>query len=140
MRWTEDTRGRGVASGEALLPAVDALRGAMTAATWVAEKPEAHLLPHIRRAVERDASPWTLVGAEVVDAVLVVSLRWTGPGNRASLRAEAMALAGSFAESNTFVRESRDGEETAFEVVTGMLDGDGPFSGHGHLVRLRVVP
>jgi hypothetical protein len=105
---------------------------------WVAEEPEVHLMPHIRRAVERHGSPWSLAGAAVDAAVLVVTLRWDTNGDIAALRTNALALVGSFAEANTFIRQERRDGATVFEVTTGMLDGDGPLSGHGHLVRFII--
>lgn len=140
QRWSGDTRGYGATSGFSLLPALDALRDAMTQATWIAEEPEAHLLPHIRRACETPGSSWRLVSARTDEGVLVVSLRHKDSEHLARLRADALALIGSFVEANTFIREWRRGDEAVFEVVTGMLDGDGAFAGHGHLVRLVVLP
>jgi hypothetical protein len=134
QRWSDDTRGHGVASAEPFIPALDRLRSAMAEATWVAEEPEAHLLPHISRVAEREGFGWSLISATVEDAVLVITLVQPDTGPR-DLHEAAYALIGSFAESNTFMREGRNGDDTVFEVVTGMLDGDGAFVGHGHMVR-----
>jgi len=51
-RWDTDERGRGVASAGAYLAHADALRGAMAEPDWVAEDPDQHLLPHVRRFCE----------------------------------------------------------------------------------------
>jgi len=37
------------------------------------------------------------------------------------------------------MRESARDGAMVFDVVTGMLDGDGPYAGHGHLVRFVVT-
>jgi hypothetical protein len=42
------------------------------------------------------------------------------------------------AESVTFVRELDDSGRRRYEVCTGTLDGDSPFSGHGHVLRFVV--
>jgi hypothetical protein len=118
------------------LPSLDKLRSAMTDATWVAEDPEAHLLPHIRRVVDDDGFAWILEGVTVEDAVLVVTLSPQTRRRPDERHADALAIIGGFVESNTFVRAEQRGEATVFEVVTGMLDGDGHFAGHGHHVRL----
>jgi hypothetical protein len=139
MRWNEDTRGTGIATGEAALPEVDRFRQALVASGWVAEDPESHLLPHIQRAIERDAPEWRVIEAAAIDAVLVVTLQSLSPGNLADLRAAVFTLIGSFAESATFVRQTFHGRDVIFDIATGMLDGDSPFAAHGHLVRFVIL-
>jgi hypothetical protein len=56
-RWDNDTRGRGVADGGWIAPGVRRLLGALAEADWVAEDPDVHLLPHLRRACE--AARWS---------------------------------------------------------------------------------
>jgi hypothetical protein len=106
----------------------------MTIDGWVAEEPEAHLLPHLERAA----------------ATLGLQIRSTRSQNgifeldldgndrsQAELRAAAMSLIASIAESSTHVRQLKEGE---FEIVTGMLPGDSPvFATHGHQLRIRFV-
>jgi hypothetical protein len=139
QRWDNDTRGRGVADGGWIAPGVRRLLSALAEAEWVAEEPDVHLLPHLRRACEAAGSPWRLTGTAVRDGIYVVALEWTRPEPRLNLlRADAFALVGTVAEGATFV-EQRIGEEAVeMHVVTGMLDGDAPFKEHGHLLRLQV--
>jgi hypothetical protein len=138
-RWDNDRRGRGVAAGRWIAPGVRRLLGALAEPAWVAEDPDAHLLPHLRRACEAAGSPWRLTGTAFRDGVYVVALAWARPDPRLHLlRADAFALIGAVAEGATFV-EQRIGEGAIeFHVATGMRDGDSPFKGHGHLLRLRV--
>jgi hypothetical protein len=139
-RWEGDSRGYGIAN--AVLATANLLRlsAEMAAPDWVAEAPDEHLLPHLREFVERTGSPWRLVAAEAApDGTYVVHVAWTGErASRRSLRAEAFALIGAIAESSTHVREQRDGDSLVYEIVTGMLDGDSGWRGHGHVLRLRI--
>jgi hypothetical protein len=64
-RWDGDERGHGVTDGAALAPGVQRLLTATTQPDWVAEDPDAHLLPHLRRACGQPGSPWTLRSAEL---------------------------------------------------------------------------
>jgi hypothetical protein len=131
VRWDPDERGHGISDASALAPGVQELGAATAIEDWVAEEPEAHLLPHIRRAC--DALAIELVGHETVDSVLVVKV--AAPEERT---AEAVFwIIGSFAEWATSIR--RRGS-TTFEIVTGMLDGDSQFTPHGHMVRIELVP
>jgi len=50
--------------------------------------------------------------------------------------AAAYALIAAVAEASTSVREVRPDE---YEVVTGMLPGDGAFATHGHVLRIRAI-
>ena len=140
MRWEGDELGRGVASAAGHAGGVERLLAAMRAPDWVADDPEAHLLPHIREALARRGMPLHLVGFETApDGELVVRLRADGAGGIGGIpgpgarRAAVLAVVGSFAETTTFVEE-RDGGE--FVVVTGLLEGR--FAPHGHVVRLLI--
>jgi hypothetical protein len=121
----------------------------------VAEDPDAHLLPHLRRACDDEALPFELLGAEVEDdAAYGIRLRWQGDSrDLAGVRAAAFTLIGAVAESATYVRQRstaadgsvppdvdllRDGE-VVFEVATGMLEPDTSFATHGHVLLLRVA-
>ena len=53
--------------------------------------------------------------------------------------ATGRSLLGTFAESNTHVREETRNGAIDFEITTGLLDSDGPFKGHGHVVRFHVA-
>jgi hypothetical protein len=134
-RWDIDERGHGVADAVAEVPELERLRAAMLEPDWVAEQPDAHLLPHIERASAEHG--WTVTRADVVDAVLDVEVH--APGARSPTEA-AYALLGTFAEPATHVatRTHDVGREIAVTVTTGVLEGDSRFAPHGHVVRLRV--
>ena len=130
MRWDPDDRGHGVADAAALAPGIHELAASAAVEDWVAEEPEAHLLPHIRRACADLGVE--LLSAETVDAILVVRIATEERGTARIV----FTIVGSFAEAATSVRQ----RGTAFEVVTGMLDGDSQFAPHGHMVRIELVP
>lgn len=141
MRWDGDERGHGIASGVVARPDLERLGAQMGAPDWVAEEPDAHLLPHLRAAAEREGSPWRL-GATAFepDGRYVVELSWTaGRASRGQVRAELFRLVGEIAELSTHVRERREDGRLEYEVTTGILDGDGPWRGHGHVVLFRVA-
>lgn len=102
---------------------------------WVAEDPDAHLLPHLERACAE--LPFDLVGARTSDdGTFLVELQWRGNGRIGGVRQAVFALLGSIAESATYVRQRRDGDTLAFEAATGVLDGR--FAPHGHTVRFEI--
>ena len=136
-RWDLDTRGRGIASATAFAPAAERLLAAMRLPDWVAEEPEHHLLPHVRRLC--DERGWALRRAEVEQAVLVLEVA-VGPASWRELRAAGFQLIGTFAEAHALVAQrDRDDGGIELDVTTGMLEGDGDFAPHGHTVRLRVA-
>jgi hypothetical protein len=138
-RWDIDEVGHGIASGQAFAPQVARLFQALREADWVAEQPDVHLLPHIRRACEAPGSPWRLLRSDVQNAVLDVELRWERPNDDlATVRGDALALIGTFAEASTHIRQRWTGTTLEYDVATGMLNGDAEFEAHGHLVTLRV--
>ncbi len=121
----------------------------MRANEWVAEEPETHLLPHLRRACE--SLPLELVDARTSpDGTFEVELLWTGQRNRlGNVREAIFGLVGSMAESATYIRQRRTaplsdvdrvepGSELLFEVVTGMIAKDTSFVSHGHTLHFRV--
>src|SRR5436190_13063298 len=55
-RWETDARGHGIASGEAFAGNVRDLAAMMADPDWVAEDPEAHLLPHLQAACAAPSS------------------------------------------------------------------------------------
>jgi len=75
----------------------------------------------------------------VNDATLDVEVVATGASWR-ELREAAFGLVGSFAESSTHVGERSGDDRGSVELVvtTGMLEGDGAFAPHGHVVRIAV--
>ena len=132
-RWDIDERGRGVASAEAYLDHSDALRAAMAEPDWVAEEPDLHLLPHVRRFCEA-SDVLSLDDWSIWDGVLVLDLSSDRSGGER--HAAVFALIGTFAEPATLVRQLRQDRE--YVVVTGVLEGDSVFGPHGHTVMVRV--
>ena len=140
-RWDTDERGHGITDARRFLPDARALELAMDTDDWIAEEPEAHLLPHLERAIEASGGRWHLTAERNDDGLLEMTLLWTGHDDgrpAAALRADAFALIGQVAETASLVRERREGDDAIFEITTGMLEGDGHFAPHGHMVRLRV--
>jgi len=108
-------------------------------AAWVAEEPELHLLPHLRRACE--TLPLELESAATAaDGTFEVELGWTGePGAVGKRREAVFALLGAIAETSSYVRQRNgEGGELLFEVVTGLVEADTPLAPHGHTLRIRV--
>ena len=139
-RWDIDTAGEGIGDARESIPAVQRLLSAMGEPRWVAEQPEAHLLPHISAECEREGSPWRLIEISSDGARLVVTLEWRQDANPPrNLTMDSFALLGRMAESNTHVREEKVDGVTEFQVTTGMLDGDSEFRGHGHTLRFRIM-
>lgn len=151
LRWEGDEPGRGVGDARRVLPGAGELVEMLSAPEWVAEHPEAHLLPHLERACVPGA-PLSLDGAEAdADGAYVIDLTWHGqPADLRGLRAAVFALIGEVAESATYVRQRREhpapdvdvgepGGRVIFEVATGMLSPDTSFATHGHVLVLRVA-
>jgi hypothetical protein len=139
QRRDEDERGIGIARGDALAPGAERLLGTMQTDGWVAEQPEAHLLPHIRRWCE-ETGRLRVLGERSEDAVYVVELEWTASDTAVrELRADLVTLVGTFAESSTHVRQRTDTDAVEYDLTTGMLEDETPFRTHGHLVRFRVA-
>lgn len=139
-RWDEDERGTGVADGGALKGRVDELRDAMARDGWVAEHPEAHLLPHLERHCAGESS-WRIAGHSFDgDGVFDVVLDWHPDTVRhEELQRDVFTLVATIAEPATYVYKHAVRNELDFEVVLGVLDAQtSRFKSHGHLVRLRV--
>ena len=109
----------------------------MSEPDWVAEDPDAHLLPHVQRLCEKRG--WELTRADVADDVLEVDVVAPAATVR-SPREAAFSLLGTFAEASTHVveRSTDVRKEVELFVTTGMLEGDGVFAPHGHTVRISV--
>lgn len=138
-RWDNDENGHGVADGTAFAPGVRRLLDALHVSGWVAEEPDTGLLPHLRHICEAPDSPWRLMTTGVADAVYDVTLEWLRPdANVARLRADVFTLAGAIAEGVTYVHQQVTGDGITYAVISGMLDGEAAFPGHGRLVRFRV--
>ena len=139
-RWDTDTVGHGVADGTAFAPGVQRLLDALHLPRWVAEDPDAHLLPHLERICAARDSPLRLVAAVFADGVYDVTLEWSRQdANLARLRADMFSLVGVIAEGVTYVHQQVTDDQISYELITGLLDGETHFRGHGHLVRFRVV-
>jgi hypothetical protein len=65
-------------------------------------------------------------------------LTWLGLGSLGELRRDLFALVGEIAESTTHVRQVVHQGALEYRVATGMLTGDSPFTGHGHLLTFRI--
>ena len=139
-RWDIDVRKVGVADAHAWRPLAASLADVTETDGWVAEEPEAHLLPHLVAAAE--AGPLRIRRAETdPDGTYVVELRWIGAGEptRRAIRSAMFALVATVAETVTLIHEPPAARGLEVEVLTGSLDGDGPFAGHGHTIRLTVT-
>jgi hypothetical protein len=139
VRWDGDTRGRGLADATAFVDGAVELVDSMRTPDWVAEEPEAHLLPHLRDAVE--GLPLALDATRTLDdGTFEVELAWTDEEDGiGQIRHAIYTLVGSVAETATYVRQRRDGDSVTFELVTGILGEGARFEPHGHAVRFRVA-
>jgi len=138
-RWDTDERGHGVGSGDAFAPNVQELADALPGSEWVAEEPEAHLLPHLQAACDEPGSPWTIGSWTIDDGVFVIDAVWSGTwGSWDALRGDAFALLGRIAELTTHIRQRTVDDGVAFEMATGTVADRSPFVPHGHLIRLHV--
>jgi hypothetical protein len=137
-RWDTDDRFTGVADASVFADAIEELAVLARRPGWVAEEPEAHLVPHLRGAGV--AGLRLLECRSGDDGVLEVTAEH-GPGDsRRDVRRLAWALIGTVAEPAASVWEHRDGDSVVFDVVTGIPEGPGPFASHGHTLRLTILP
>jgi hypothetical protein len=136
-RWDTDERGRGIADATPLRPWVDELLDLVTTADWVAEDPEAHLLPHLERQIGADPGV-RLARTRVADGVLELDIELGSAASRGAIRELGYRLVSAVAEGVTFVRQHGDGVTSTFEVVTGTPPG-AHFATHGHTLRIRVT-
>jgi hypothetical protein len=139
-RWEGDTRGTGVADGSPRARDAASFLDVLARPGWVTEDPDAHLRPHIQRACTHDDSHWTLLDTAMqANGEYIAEVSWTVPaGQLRQLRADIFALTGTIAESTTYVRQVLTSSTIDYQVVTGMLDAEGPFADHGHLITFRV--
>lgn len=137
-RWSDDERGRGIADANSSVPAISELAALAATPEWVAEEPERHLLPGLRERIE--ISGLSLDGAEVqADGSLRITLSSGTKLSRREIRKSVWSILGGAVEMTTHVHETSSDEKVAFDVVTGLPPGDGPFSTHGHTLRIEVV-
>jgi hypothetical protein len=134
-RWDTDERGTGVADATIAAPSLARLLAMVREPAWVAEDPELHLLPHLMPAAERLGLMVTVIDGSA--GGLEIAVTTMDAASRREVRARIHGLVGSIAESSTHVREVESGR--VYEVVTGMLEGDGPFAPHGHILRIVVT-
>jgi hypothetical protein len=138
-RWQGDQRGTGVASGTWIAGHVAELQSALALPTWISEAPDAHVLPSIQRACAAPGCVWRLVRALVRGEVFEVELDWIGEDpDPVQVRQAIYALIGGFAESTTFVRQTRVEGTLEFHVATGSVGNDTRFAPHGHQIRFLV--
>jgi hypothetical protein len=138
-RWDGDQRGIGIGDGRWIEDDVLSLLEALSAPAWVTEDPDLHLLPHLQRACAADGSRFTIASHELRDTVYTVVLNWNGSlNNRGQIRAAVYALLGEISEGVSFIRQRIGDGQIEFVACTGMLDGDGPFAAHGHLIHFIV--
>jgi hypothetical protein len=136
-RWDTDDRFTGVADASAFARAIEELAALARRPGWVAEEPEAHLVPHLSRA-RIDGLELTDCRTQEDGVLDIVAEHRPGAGH-AVIRQQAWALLGTIAEPAGSVREHRNGEAVVFEVVTGIPDG-GLLASHGHSLRLTIRP
>jgi hypothetical protein len=139
-RWDDDARGIGVADARAWQPIVAELADAAGTDGWVAEDPEAHLLPHLEAAAA--SGPLAITAARTVaDGTFEVDLDWVGEGepSRQAIRSALHVLVATIAETVTILHEPTVEPGRVLEVLTGSADVDGPFAGHGHTLRFSVT-
>src|SRR6185503_17002465 len=133
-------RGTGAGHGQDAAPAVQRLLDAMQQDGWVAEDPEAHLLPHIRSAVDRAPTVWRLESTTDETNRYVIDLEWRRRGgNMGDLVADVYTLIACIAETHTHVTQRKTPTAVEFDITTGMLAGEGPFAAHGHVIVLRIA-
>jgi hypothetical protein len=139
-RWDTDEHGHGVGPGDAFSPNVRELADALPGSGWVAEEPEAHLLPHLRAACDEPGSRWAITSWTIDDdGVFVVGASWSGSwGAWDALRGDAFAFLGRIAEVTTHIRQRTVEDGVVFEMATGTVADETPFVPHGHLIRLHV--
>jgi hypothetical protein len=139
-RWDIDEHGTGVADGSAFREIVEDLLKALATPGWVAEQPEAHLLPHFERHCAAPGSHWEILSTQFDDSgVFDVVVRWKPEaGTFNELRNDVFALIATVGEPATHIHQRVGNDEISFDVVLGVLNGQSHFKSHGHLVRLRA--
>jgi hypothetical protein len=139
-RWDPDERGIGVGDARAFLAELDALRAQAVEPGWVAEDPDAHLLPRLSESIASGA-PWRLeaTGTEA-DGTFAIRLGWMGGSDagRGAIRAAVVALISEIAEGTTLIHERRAEGVVSYAVITGDLPGETRFATHGHTLVLTI--
>ncbi|HSL75697.1 MAG TPA: hypothetical protein VK867_02045 [Candidatus Limnocylindrales bacterium] len=136
-RWDIDARFVGVADASAASTDIERLLSMTSVPGWVTEDALDHLGPSCTAAAEMLGIE--LARMEVVDDVLEIDIPEATREEPRAPRIVAYGLIGSFAESTTHVRETREDGAVVLDVVTGVLPGDSAFATHGHLARVRLL-
>jgi len=139
QRWEDDERGIGVGDARAWRPLIEELVGVSGEEGWVAEEPEAHLLPHLIAASAKGPLAIRRSSSQD-DGTLEVDLVWVGPTDpgRAEIRSALFDLLAVVAETVTVIHEPPADGGRVLEALTGVRPG-GAFATHGHMLRLRVA-
>ena len=104
----------------------------------------AHIWPHLERAISALGSPWRSAQYSIdPDGRLIIELVHEpvdADRRRSALQGDVMRLLGLVIEGATYVEVGAwsSDDALAVDVVTGMLDDQTPFKGHGHTLRFRV--
>ncbi|MGC0417086.1 hypothetical protein [Embleya sp. AB8] len=126
----------GVSGGEAPADVLRELAERTGRPDWVAEDPEADLLPRLRVACDLPGSPWRLRATTVLPGgILAVDVEHARPRSP-RLLADAIELLAGIAGPAFFVRHT---DAATFDCATGTLGRDTPGTGRGHLLRLRLI-
>src|SRR5215212_8647669 len=100
-RWDTDERQHGIASGAPLLPHARLLVEHLQRDGWIAEQPEAHLLPHLS-----EGSAFQITGERLrEDGVYEVTLDLAADIKGVGVLREAIRLLSAIAEPGFFVRQ-----------------------------------
>jgi len=139
-RWDTDDRFTGVADAGVFADSVQELAQLARRPGWVAEEPEAHLVPHLQSASVPGLTVLTCRAGE--DGVLDVAAEHSPGDRRRDIRRRAWALLGHVAEPLASVHEHATEDAVMFDVITGGpgAGGSAQFATHGHTIRLTLRP
>lgn len=134
-RWETDQGTIGTADARAVVPPLQRLMEACLRPGWVTEDPGTYIGLALRHQCETADSAWRWVGgAQNADGTYIVDVEHV-PASDHQLWEDAICLLSAVAEDSFHVRRM---DRCTVECVTGMLDGDGKFASHGHVIRLRI--
>ena len=118
-RWDGDTRGKGTSSaGRPMVDEVIRLEVAARRLDWVAEDPDAHLLPKLQAACA-ELPGWSVDSVAAEGATYVVSLGAPPGLTRPQARPAIYRLVAAVAEPVTFVREKTEGSTISSTSSSG---------------------
>ena len=136
-RWDTDERGHGIASANAHLGAIGELARLAAREDWVAEDPETHLVPGLRRGAEATGLTITSFAFDP-EGRFTVHFKGAAAMSRREVRQAAWTILGAVCELTTHVSEVVVDGDVTFDVVTGMGENAGTFATHGHSLRLVI--